>query len=61
MHVKESHHVENDLEVYLVVFAVVAKEVNECSCNLQKRSFSDIRYTWYLEGVSLKKVISINL
>lgn len=26
MHVKESQHVENDLEVYSVVFAVAAKE-----------------------------------
>lgn len=46
MHVKESQHVENDLKVYSVFFAVVAKEVNECFCNLQQRSFSDIRYTW---------------
>lgn len=45
MHVKESQHVENDLKVYSVFFAVVAKEVNECFCNLQQRSFSDIRYT----------------
>lgn len=45
MHVKESQHVENDLKVYSVFFAVVAKEVNECFCNLQQDPFV-FRYTW---------------
>ena len=59
MHVKESQHVENDLKVYSVFFAVVAKEVNECFCNLQKKIL--FRHKVYLEGVSLQKVIFINL
>ena len=45
-----------DLHVF---FAVVAKEVNECFCNLQKKIL--FRHKVYLEGVSLQKVIFINL
>lgn len=33
----KSQHVENDLKVYSVFFAVVAKEVNECFCNFKQR------------------------